>query len=124
MTASKAPLLAARTLLAVAGDTPVDFVHVLTRLRTPDPRDRSQTLPARGDAELRNLPGLTYRQVVLGWMIEPSGSRWLTNEEIAEGVVGVIDSGVAIGTIGQTEPIESNPCGTGRLSRHEGRNRE
>jgi hypothetical protein len=109
VTAPDAPRLLAHELVAASGNAPVDFLHVLTRLRTADPRDRSVPIPFPGEADLRALPGLTYRQAVLGWIVEPSGSRWLTDDEIAGGVIAAIDSGTAITAIGQTDPIESSP---------------
>lgn len=113
-TAPDAPRLTARELVAAAGGRPVEFIHVLSRLRTPDPRDRSVPIPSPDEAELRALPGLTYRQAILGWIVEmtgsSSGSRWLTNDEIATGVIAAIDSGAMITPIGQTEPIESSPA--------------
>lgn len=109
MTAPDAPRRIARELVAAAGEAPVVFVHVLSRLRTRDPRDRSVPIPCPDEAQLRRADGLSYRQAVLGWVVEPSGPRWLTDDEISAGVIDAIDSGTEVTLIGQTEPVESSP---------------
>ena len=108
-TAPEAPLLVAQEMVAAADGRPIDFVHVLSRLRTDDPRDRSVPAPCPDEETLRDLPGLIYRRAVLGWIVEPTGSRWLTDQEIAEGVIRAVDSDAGLTRIGQTEPLESNP---------------
>ena len=54
-------------------------------------------------------PSLAYRQVILGWIVESDGTRWLTNDEIARGVIDTLDADASFRSIGQIEPLESNP---------------
>jgi hypothetical protein len=49
-----------------------------------------------------------YRQIKLGFILEPSGSRWLTNEEIATGVWKAIQQDTS-SVIGVLEPWEKRP---------------
>lgn len=51
----------------------------------------------------------TYRRVVLGYQMERGGSRWLTNEEIAQGVFEAYRSQERLAFIGQVEPYENRP---------------
>lgn len=53
--------------------------------------------------------GCTYHQVQLGFVIEDSGSRWLTNEEISDGVIRAIKQRDKLKTIGQIDSWENHP---------------
>jgi NAD(P)-dependent dehydrogenase (short-subunit alcohol dehydrogenase family) len=110
-TAPDAPRRAAEELVAASDGGTIDFLHVLSRLRTRDPRDLSVPSPHPDHGALADLPGVSYRRAVLGWIVEPSGPRWLTHREIAAGVIDALDSGAAVTPIGQVEPIESSPAG-------------
>lgn len=50
-----------------------------------------------------------YRQIQLGFILEGSGSRWLTNHEIASGVIQAIKEDNPINVIGVLEPWEKRP---------------
>lgn len=50
-----------------------------------------------------------YRKVFLGFVMEGSGSRWLTHHEIAHGVIQQIASDEKEGIIGQIYPYEQRP---------------
>jgi len=112
-TAPEAPLRVAQEIARSADGAAVDYVHVLSRLRTPDARDRTVPNPTPDEADLRALPTLTYRKAILGWVVEGSRSRWLTDDEIAGGVIGAIDTGAPITPIGQIDPLDSNPTAHG-----------
>ncbi|GEL06437.1 short-chain dehydrogenase [Rummeliibacillus stabekisii] len=52
-----------------------------------------------------SLPHSTrYRQIQLGFILENDQSRWLTNDEISQGVIDSIKSGKSINIIGTVEP--------------------
>lgn len=51
----------------------------------------------------------TYHQVQLGFILESSYSRWLTNNEIAEGVIKAISQEKERHIIGQIEPWDRRP---------------
>ena len=112
-TAPDAALRAARALAAAAAPGTVDFVHVLSRVRTADPRAFSVRAPAPEEAALLAVPGVRYRRAILGWVLEPRGPRWLSDEEIAAGVIGALDSGAPLTAIGRVDPVESSPSGEG-----------
>ncbi|WP_043932612.1 short-chain dehydrogenase [Bacillus sp. EB01] len=50
-----------------------------------------------------------YYQVQLGFISEGSQSRWLTNNEISEGVIEAIKQKKKLLTIGQIQPWEKRP---------------
>jgi len=57
-----------------------------------------------------NLPAkCTYRTVQLGFIIENNNARWLTHDEISDGVIKAINSVNPRTTIGVTEPMEERP---------------
>ncbi|MDO8802220.1 hypothetical protein [Phenylobacterium sp.] len=56
-----------------------------------------------------DLPGCDLRQVVLGFKAEPTGSRWLTNNEISAGVLDAVRSDRPLTIIGQTKPWSAKP---------------
>jgi hypothetical protein len=55
------------------------------------------------------LPACDLRQVVLGFKVEDRGARWLTNDEISDGVLAAIRGDFAYSVIGQTEPWTARP---------------
>lgn len=50
-----------------------------------------------------------YRKVYLGFIIENDVARWLTHDEIADGVIRQIEKNQTSGIIGQINPYESRP---------------
>jgi hypothetical protein len=50
-----------------------------------------------------------YHQVQLGFVLEGNNSRWLTNEEIANGVIEAIKAEESVFTVGVLEPLEKRP---------------
>lgn len=50
-----------------------------------------------------------YHQIRLGFVIENTRSRWLTNKEISDGVIEAIQKGDQTQTIGQLEPWDKRP---------------
>ena len=47
--------------------------------------------------------------VILGFVVGPAGSRWLTNEEICEGVMRAVDHPQPRTVVGVLEPWEKRP---------------
>lgn len=57
-----------------------------------------------------NIPdSCKYRQIQLGFILENDHSRWLTNEEISQGVIDSIQNDRLIHTVGTIEPWEKRP---------------
>ena len=52
---------------------------------------------------------IDHQTVVLGFVVEKSKSRWLTNPEICEGVLAAIDSEKPVSIIGTVEPWSAKP---------------
>lgn len=55
------------------------------------------------------LADCELRQVVLGFKVETEGARWLTHEEISDGVLAAIRGDFVFSVIGQTEPWSLKP---------------
>lgn len=50
-----------------------------------------------------------YRRIILGFVLEEPTARWLTNDEIAHGVIRTIETDQALSIIGTVEPWERRP---------------
>ena len=100
--APAAPLAVARHVGAPGRRA--DYYHVLSSAAAD---------PARPDAgrlaRFAALPGLRYHEVILGFVREPAGSRWLTNAEIAAGVLAAIEAGAPRFVVGIVAPWENRP---------------
>jgi len=80
----------------------------LFRLRGSAVRDPS--VPDRHDALLGEVgPPLLYRRVILGFTSEGGDSRWLTDVEIASGVIEAVRSDAEHTVVGTTEPWSARP---------------
>ncbi len=56
-----------------------------------------------------SIAGILYRRITLGFVVEAGASRWLTNDEIARGVMDAIDRGAARSIVGAVEPRSARP---------------
>ena len=69
--------------------------------------------PSRPDPERRArfeaIEGVSYQEVILGFMREGAASRWLTDDEIASGVLAAIDRPMPRQIIGVTRPWTARP---------------
>jgi hypothetical protein len=61
------------------------------------------------DRRRARFPGVDYQQVILGYTVEDGRSRWLTDEEIVDGVVRAIRRPEARTVIGTLEPWSGRP---------------
>ena len=90
--------------LAAARRTAGPFFHVLGSAAAdparPDPGRR---------ARFEALPGLAYREVILGFVSEGGRSRWLTDEEISRGVLEAVAAGRPRAVVGVVEPWSARP---------------
>ncbi|GBC85974.1 hypothetical protein HRbin11_02441 [bacterium HR11] len=100
--APEAPWVVARYVGTAA--TPGHYFHVLGSA-TDDPSRPDPGRRTRFDA----LPNLQYHEVILGFMRTPRGTRWLTDEEICQGVLRAIDSGADRWIVGTVEPWSDHP---------------
>ncbi|WP_103108307.1 short-chain dehydrogenase [Brevibacillus reuszeri] len=58
---------------------------------------------------VQEFAGCSYHRIILGFVCEEKGSRWLTNEEIAQGVISAIQSKEPQTIVGSVEPWEKRP---------------
>ena len=73
-------------------------------------RKRSGQPGRRGRAAaewLADYPNIQYRQVILGFVVEPGGSRWLTHQEISTGVMAAVRRDAPYYVVGTVEPCRS-----------------
>ena len=85
-------------------------------LGRPPPRHcrrRATTWPGQGErpnpAGPASVAGVRYRRVVLGFVVEGTRSRWLTDDEISAGVVRALESGEDRTLVGVLEPRAMRP---------------
>jgi NADPH:quinone reductase-like Zn-dependent oxidoreductase len=52
---------------------------------------------------------IDYQAVVLGFVVEKGSSRWLSNDEISQGVLAAIDSERPVSIVGTVEPWSAKP---------------
>ena len=60
-------------------------------------------------AALRKVTGLLYRRVVLGFVVEGGGSRWLTDLEISSGVIRALEQDLEDSVVGTVRPWSDHP---------------
>jgi NAD(P)-dependent dehydrogenase (short-subunit alcohol dehydrogenase family) len=81
-----------------------DLLHVLGSAAA-DPTRLGAPLADR----LRALPGLRYRRAILGFVPRPQGARWLTDAEIAAGVLDAVHNEQDTTVIGAVHPWSARP---------------
>lgn len=69
--------------------------------------------PARSNNQppswLQEHPQLHYREVILGFVVTNGGSRWLTHEEISNGVITAMEEDAPRNIVGTVEPWSLRP---------------
>jgi hypothetical protein len=102
-TLGPAPMLTTRTGSAAA---PGRFFHVLgSAMADPDHPDRL----AKAADSAKDAAFCLYRQVLLGYVRDGESSRWLTNDEISNGVLKAVDEDAPFTTLGATRPWSLRP---------------
>ncbi len=106
--APDAPRLVAERIAAAhkAADsmTTPQYMHVVGSAAG----DPTQVGDARRDM-VEAVAGVGYRQVILGFVLQGEDSRWLTNREIAAGVVSALDTETDPHIIGTVRPWDRRP---------------
>jgi hypothetical protein len=74
---------------------------------TGDPSHPDRLLTAAAVTD--GLPRCALRQVVLGFQVEGDRSRWLTDEEISQGVLEAVRSDAHFSVVGTVEPWSARP---------------
>lgn len=81
-----------------------DFYHVLGSGMSNPAKSREDVW-----RRFEGIPGLSYHRVMLGFVIETAGSRWLTNDEISGGVIRALETRAPVTTIGVVRPWSARP---------------
>ncbi len=79
-----------------------DLLHILGSANA----DPSKT---KDSPTFAHLEGLTYRTATLGFVKEPTGSRWLTHDEIWRGTARALTSTKKHSIIGTVRPWSARP---------------
>ncbi|MFS0554453.1 short-chain dehydrogenase [Brevibacillus sp. 179-C9.3 HS] len=80
------------------------------------PEKRWQLLHVCGSGAWKNPPTVpssdvcTYHRVILGFRSEGDHARWLTNNEIAAGVIEALQKNEQLYIVGQVEPWDKRPA--------------
>ena len=72
---------------------------------TVDPTEAAE----RHRSEMEHSGNIVYRQVILGFVRETSGSRWLTTDEIVDGVIDSIEADNPCQVVGIVHPWGDRP---------------
>jgi hypothetical protein len=84
--------------------SPCVFVHVLGSAAAD---------PSRPDdgrrARFASIPGLLYREAILGFVVEGGSSRWLTDAEISAGVLRAVEGSAPRTVVGTVTPWSARP---------------
>lgn len=107
----------ATAILWVRADAPEALDLVADFLASRTPPARVYHILGSAAADPTRLPdtdhllarGLRPRRVILGFVRGPAGSRWLTNDEIAGGVVRALDDDRDETVVGEVRPWEARP---------------
>jgi hypothetical protein len=75
----------------------------------PALNDDQRTFRARKFAE--QLDHVIYHEVILGWTASDDGSRGLTDDQIAQGVLSAIAGGQRSSVVGTIDPFDQRPDG-------------
>lgn len=59
-------------------------------------------------AAVHGLP-IDYQAIVLGFVVEGGHSRWLTYDEISDGVFAAVERGAPLSTVGKLSPWSARP---------------
>lgn len=96
-----APIVIADVLASPA--SPCRYIHIVGSA-APD----EQRIDSNRD-ELCMMPGILYRRVILGFVIEGGQSRWLTDDEICRGVLRAADDTSTEQVVGVLSPWDRHP---------------
>ncbi|WP_281285907.1 short-chain dehydrogenase [Melghirimyces algeriensis] len=81
-----------------------DYFHVLgSSVADPSQQD------GRRKKQFMQYPHIQYHEVILGFVVEKNGSRWLTNKEISQGVIRAIQSNQKQTVVGTVDPWSKKP---------------
>lgn len=99
--APMAPIVIADTI-ATPGK-PCRYIHIVGSASPDDLRqDQSRD-------EILSNPGIAYTRIILGFVTEPAGTRWLTDDEICTGILRAVPDPRREQIIGVVTPWESHP---------------
>jgi len=102
----RGPVPVALCELVLCAERPCRLVHVMGSAAADPTRSLEETAE-----RLSTFAGIAYQPVILGFHADGEGgqSRWLTNAEIAAGVLEAIDGEASPFVVGQVEPWALRP---------------
>ncbi len=108
-TAPHAPMVVARAVASIA--QPCRFFHILGGAAAERHSNILENVGMSREQPLQpdSVEGVLYRRIILGFVVEPAGSRWLSNNEIAGGVIDAFESDREQTIIGVVEPWSARP---------------
>lgn len=101
-TAPEAPFIIAEVLNSQKSE--VKFYHILG-VEAADPSGKN----SETHKDFTKYENISYRKIILGFVIEDESSRWLTNAEISNGVIDAVMKNKKECVIGKVRPWEMNP---------------
>ena len=87
-----------------SADKPCPYFHVLGSSAANPSCDDSQR-----SERFNTLANISYHEIILGFVIKADGSRWLTHEEICQGILTAIDQQASRFIVGTVEPWSARP---------------
>lgn len=72
--------------------------------------DGAPSIAERRAQSMALQPGLTYAQLILGFVVEATGSRWLTHDEISAAAIAQMERPVPRLVAGVLTPWEKRPA--------------
>jgi hypothetical protein len=97
--APQAPLIAASHTIGV-------YVHVLSSAVSNPADPETLGIWRRRFAQ---FPAIAYRQCILGFVLGDKGARWLTDQEICDGVLAALTSEQPCRVVGTVRPWSRRP---------------
>ena len=99
------PVMTLAETLAHSGSE-IEFYHVLgSAMSDPSRPDRIETLRRK----FERLPGLHWHAICLGFVREGTQSRWLTNQEILQGILEALKADNSPHIVGKVRPWSARP---------------
>ncbi|HMS65854.1 MAG TPA: short-chain dehydrogenase [Ignavibacteria bacterium] len=83
---------------------PVKFYHILGS-ESSNPAIVSEDFKQT----LYKFKNISYKKIILGFVVEDENSRWLTNTEISNGVIDALKKDDEMFIVGKVEPSELRP---------------
>ena len=102
--APKAAAITAQTIDKQNNKTSCRYYQLLSSA-TADPSQDEEEI----SSNFKSLDNIDFRTILLGFVVEGETSRWLTNNEICDGVISAVENDNRESIIGSVEPWNKRP---------------